>query len=444
MPNDQPEPSNDDAEPPEPPRTPLPPGITARQILGKWPVWALPSVLVTLVAFLLALIYSGGVADPRASAYRLPIALVNEDTGPTGGRFVQGIAAAPDPRHHISWKVLSPAEAKDRFDSGRLYGAVVVPPDFTASLDAIIRPGTPAANIRQPHVTLLTNQGAGSLAASLATTAEQVAVPAASRRIGAGLLARLTSTGARPTTSQRMLLENPVTTTTAPGHTIGPRTGLGLTAFYYTLVIVLAGFLGATIISNGVDGALGYAPSEFGPLRRMRKPLPISRTQTLAAKMAMSVALSVVTASAVVLATAVIVRLDMPHLFQLWVFSVCAGAAVGLGVQAITAAFGSLGQLVSMFVFVALALPSAGATIPLEAVPGFYRGLGWFEPMRQIAGGVRAIIYFDARGDAGLERAWLWLCVAVVAALLFGFGITRYYERRGLDRVPPDELARPS
>src|SRR5690242_19351608 len=55
---------------------------TARVILPKWPVWVVPSVLVTVVMFVLALVYTGGIADPQASLHRLPIALVNRDSGP--------------------------------------------------------------------------------------------------------------------------------------------------------------------------------------------------------------------------------------------------------------------------------------------------------------------------------------------------------------------------
>ncbi|WP_307795647.1 YhgE/Pip domain-containing protein [Actinacidiphila acididurans] len=422
----------------------VPPMATARQVLGTWPVWVVPSVLVTLLSFVLALIYSGGIADPQGSVRNLPIALVDQDTGPAGGQFVDGIATAPDPHHRVSWKLLTPAAAKDRFDSGRVYGAIVVPPGFTASLTAIVAPPGGTAPARQPYVTLLTNPGAGSLASSLASTAEQQALRAGSRRLGAQLTARLAATGARPTTTQHMLLADPVTSVTAPGHPIGARTGLGLTAFYYSLLVVLTGFIGANIVSSGVDGALGYAPSELGPLRRMRRTVPISRTQTLVVKMVMSVALSLITSSVVLLATAAIVRLDLPHLFQLWVFTTCASAVVGLGAQAVVAIFGSLGQIVNMLFFVALAIPSAGATIPLQAVPGFYRGLALFEPLRQITGGVRAIMYFDARADAGLARAWLLLAIGLVISLLLGFGVAHFYDRRGLHRIHPDDLTRPS
>lgn len=439
-------PTEDTAPPPEPPAEPVPPAspprITARQILGKWPVWAFPATLVTVVSFVLALIYAGGIADPQGSVRHLPIALVNQDGGRLGEQFVQGIAAAPNPHERVSWKLLSPAAAKDSFDSGHLYGAIEVPAGFTAALTSIAGPQQTASTaVARPQVILLTNPGAGSLASSLATGIEQKALRAASQRIGADLTAQLRAAGTEPTTAQRMLLGDPITSTTAPGHTIAVRTGLGLTAFYFTLLVVMSGFLGANIISGGVDAALGYAPSELGPKRRMRSPVFISRSQTLVVKMVMSAVLSVLTASVVVLATAVIIRLDLPHLFLLWVFAVCASAVVGLGAQAIVAAFGGLGQIVSMFFFVALAIPSAGATIPLQAVPGFYRVLAWFEPMRQISGGVRAIIYFDARGDAGLERAWIMLGVGLAVALLLGFGVTRWYDRSGFHRVHPSRFA---
>jgi ABC-type polysaccharide/polyol phosphate export permease len=104
-------------------------------------------------------------------------------------------------------------------------------------------------------------------------------------------------------------------------------------------------------------------------------------------------------------------------------------------VQAINATFGGIGQLVSMFVFIVLALPSSGATIPLQALPDFYRFLARFEPMRQLSDGIRAILYFDARADAGLARAWIMIAVGTVLALLLGWVMTSYYDRKGLRRL---------
>lgn len=195
--------------------------------------------------------------------------------------------------------------------------------------------------------------------------------------------------------------------------------------------------MGGNVISNGVDTALGYADTEIGPWHTRRPTVPINRTQTLLLKMAMTAGITVVSVSLVMLATIAILGMDATHIPLLWIYSYCATLAVGLGVQAINAAFGGIGQLVSMFVFIVLGLPSSGATVPLQAVPGFYRFLSNFEPMRQLSDGVRAILYFDARGDAGLTHSWIMIAIGAAAGLLFGFAMTRYYDRKGHKRLTP-------
>ncbi|WP_280726152.1 DUF3533 domain-containing protein [Kitasatospora sp. MAA4] len=401
-------------------------------------IWIFPAVVIGLVTLLLSLLYVGGIVNPRGHLHRLPIGLVNNDRGALvngqrldlGAQITAGIAGAPDPQHQISWRQLDQQGAMNGLASAKLYAVLEVNAGFSAAVTALgaPAPGAPAP----PTITVLTNPGAGSLASSLASGIAQTAAHAASTQLGSTLKAPPTSSAA-----ERLLLADPVTIVTAVGHPIGAHSGLGLTAFYYTLLLVLAGFLGATVISNGVDVALGYAASELGPLRTQRPTVPISRTQTLLVTGTMSVGLSVLTSSLIMLATVAILGMDASHLPLLWVFSFCATATIGLGAQALLAAFGGIGQLIAMFVFIALALPSSGATVPLAALPTFYRVLAEFEPMRQLTDGVRSILYFDARADAGLTRAWIMMAVGLAAALAFGFAMTRYYDRKGLHRIHP-------
>ncbi|MET7303614.1 DUF3533 domain-containing protein [Embleya sp. NPDC005575] len=418
------------------------PWVGAGQVLRNPRIWVMPSVIVGLLAFLLSMLYMGGIINPRADLHRLPIGLVDADRGAPAGtaenlgaRITKGIAAAPDPGDTVSWRILDEASVRQQMASGKLYGAIVVPAGFTASVAALGAPA-PAAPTH-PTVTVLTNPGVGSLASSLASAIAQQAVHAASLQLGAALTGAPPTGPGQVTTATRLLLADPIAVTVAVGHPIGPHSGLGLTAFYYTLLLVLAGFLGGNIIGNGVDVALGYMASEIGPLRTERPLVHITRTHQLAVKCAMSAVLSMLTTTLIMLATIGILDMDAAHLPLLWVFSVCATTAVGLGVQAINAAFGEIGQLVSLFVFIVLALPSSGATIPLQALPHFYRVLSVFEPMRQLSDGVRAILYFDARADAGLTRAWLGIAFGIVAGLAFGFAMTTYYDRRQLHRIAP-------
>ncbi|MFJ7591241.1 YhgE/Pip domain-containing protein [Streptomyces sp. NPDC097617] len=413
------------------------PEATAAALVRRPQLWLVPTILTGLLALLLSLLYMGGIVNPNAELRDLPIALVNEDTGkpPAGQQQNLGTqitaAIASDPAGgKADWRELTLAQAQDQLDSGKIYGALVVPAGFTDAVTAL--PTSAATEL--PTITVLTNPGKGSLGSSLAGQITTQAAHRASRAVGEQLTA---AAGAQASPTAKLLLADPVEVVTQVGHPIGAHSGLGLTAFYYTLLLVLAGFMGGNVISNGVDTALGYADNEIGPWHTRRPTVPINRTQTLILKMVMTAGITLVSVSLVMLACVAILGMDATHLPLLWIYSYCAALAVGLGVQAINAAFGGIGQLVSMFVFIVLGLPSSGATVPLQAVPGFYRFLSHFEPMRQLSDGVRAILYFDARGDAGLTRSWIMIAVGTVLALIFGFAMTLYYDRKGHKRLTP-------
>ncbi|WP_225802825.1 YhgE/Pip domain-containing protein [Streptomyces sp. NK15101] len=410
------------------------PQVRASALVRHAKLWLVPTVLCALVSLLLSLLYMGGILSPSDHLDRLPIALVDEDEGrplpgqrENLGKQITDSIVSTGPSKAVDWRRLDRAAAQDALASGKVFGALVVPADFTASVAALT---TNRATVR-PTLTVLTNPGLGSLGSSLASQINQSAAHRASLTIGR----QLSATSAAPTT--RVLLSDPVAVVTRVGHPIGRHSGLGLTAFYYTLLLVLGGFIGGNMIHSGVDTALGYADSEIGPWHTRRPTVPVSRTQTLVLKMLMTAGIALLTTTLVMVATIGILGMDADHLPMLWLFSYCATVAVGLGVQAINAAFGGIGQLVSMFVFIALALPSSGATVPLEATPAFYRFLGIFEPMHQLSSGVRSILYFDAQADAGLARGWIMIAVGTVGALAFGFVMTHYYDRRGLRRLTP-------
>ncbi|MEU9420903.1 DUF3533 domain-containing protein [Streptomyces sp. NPDC048272] len=419
---------------------PAAPQATAATLVRRPRLWLVPTVLTGLLALLLSLLYMGGIVNPNWDLHDLPIALVNDDTGkpPAGqkenlGARVTTAIAADTGGGKAEWRTLTRAQAQDQLDSGKVYGALVVPAGFTNTVTAL----TTSRATQQPTITVLTNPGKGSLGSSLASQITTKAAHQASQSLGRQLTAAA-DTRSNPTV--KLLLADPVNVVTQVGHPIGNNSGLGLTAFYYTLLLVLAGFMGGNVISNGVDTALGYADNEIGPWHTRRPTVPINRTQTLLLKMLMTAGITLLSSSLVLLACVAVLGMDASHVPLLWIYSYCAAVAVGLGVQAINAAFGGIGQLVSMFVFIVLGLPSSGATVPLQAVPGFYRFLSHFEPMRQLSDGVRAILYFDARGDAGLTRSWTMIAIGAVLALLFGLAMTGYYDRKGLKRLTPQPV----
>jgi hypothetical protein len=94
-----------------------------------------------------------------------------------------------------------------------------------------------------------------------------------------------------------------------------------------------------------------------------------------------------------------------------------------------------------MLLFVYAGLASAGAVVPLEALPGFLHTLGYIEPLRQTLTGTRSILYFHAQGDAGLTRGCLTAALSLLFWLVLGTAIVKWYDRKHLYRLHPDILA---
>ncbi|WP_435056365.1 YhgE/Pip domain-containing protein, partial [Streptomyces venezuelae] len=418
-------------------------------MLRRPKLWIGTGLIAAVVSMLFALLYVGGNVNPRGNLRDLPVALVNSDGGADmGGRHVNlgeqvvaGIQKAAKGDKSIDWQVVTREEADKRLGRGKVFGALVIPADYSATVAALTAPqpapqGKAAA---PPTLTVLTNQAAGSIGSSMSSQAAQKAAHAASAQIGQELLKQAGAQKTPLPTAAQLKLADPVTVNVADGHPVGSRSAMGLSAFYYALVLVVCGMLGANVVNSQVDTALGYLHTDYGPVRKREPVQHTSRVRTLAIGIVLMLGLSLVMGTLVEVATVGILDMDASHLGLLWLYSVATIAVVGVGSLALFAAFGTPGMLLATIVFVAMAVPSSGATVPVQALPGFFRALSEFEPLRQITEGLRSLLYYGAQADAGLTRAWASMGVALVAALAFGFAVTRLYDRKGLHRIPrPD------
>jgi hypothetical protein len=316
----------------------------------------------------------------------------------------------------------------------------VIPPDFTTSLLYVAGLHGPSASAGSaPQVAILINERAGTVGTSLATGVLQPALAVASHRIGQHL-ATMVPASSR-TGATKVLLADPITVAIAEYRPLPASSALGLSAFYIALLTLMCGFLGGTIVNAVVDSALGYATNEIGPRWRQRQPVPINRWQTLLTKWAIvAVLTAVVTAVMIAVATGG-VGMDAPHPAVLWLFTWLCAASVGAGTIALFAAAGSYGQLIGLLIFVYAGLASAGGTVPVQALPGFFHALSYFEPLRQVLSGTRSILYFDAQADAGLSRAILEAALGLLFWLVLGTVIVKWYDHRQLYRIQPDLLA---
>ncbi|MFE0256855.1 DUF3533 domain-containing protein [Streptomyces sp. NPDC059010] len=413
-------------------------GIHPFRVLRARPLWIANGVITGVLALLFAVFYVGANIDPAGHMKKLPVGLVNADEGAgqvnLGAQITESIRKSTAGGDRIDWKVMDEKELKEQLGKGKLFGALVVPAGFTSSVTALT--GTTTGTPARPTLTVLTNQSAGSIGSGLARTATTAAAENASLQVGKELTARIGTAQPKLPAAARVLLADPAAVTVKDGHPLDSHSGLGLTAFYYALTLVVVSMLSANVISGQVDHALGYTHNDMGPLRRHRPLIRATRVQTLAISSTLMAGLSLLMGTLVMAGAVGLMGMDAAHLPLLWLYSVCAVAVAGIGALTVLAVFGTPGMLVVTLVFIGMAVPTAGATTPIEALPGFYRFLAEFEPLRQITGGIRSILYYDAQGDAGLTRGWVMMAAALVAAALFGFGVLGWYDRKGLHRIP--------
>jgi uncharacterized phage infection (PIP) family protein YhgE len=397
--------------------------------------WALPIVVTLALMSALCALYLGGILNPTTNLRHFPIAVVNEDAGPFGAQITDGLVGGLD-KNKFDVRVVRHDDAQRLLDTAQVYGELVIPPTFSSNLREFGASAVTPGHAARPSVTVSTNPRAGTFGSSIAGQTLTQAMAVANGKVGQRLTADVAAeTGGAPLTGASALgLTNPIDVKTSVYNALPNGTGNGLSAFYFALLLLLAGFTGSVVVSTLVDALLGYVPAEWGPVYRFSEQVRISRFQTLQLKWAIMVVLALLT-SAVYLAIAHGLGMPIPLGWQLWAYGVFAIIAVGITSSSILSVLGSMGLLVSMLIFVILGLPSAGATVPLEATPPFFRWLAEFEPMHQVFLGVRSLVYLNGRANSGLSQALWMTSVGLVIGLLLGGIITHLYDRKGFHRI---------
>ncbi|TSD96538.1 DUF3533 domain-containing protein [Skermania sp. ID1734] len=428
-------------------------GNAVQRVLRQPRFWFGPAVVVTVLMGLLAALYLGSILKPQENLHHFPIALVNQDEGDTvpgngnaktqqnfGQQIETALSQGIDP-NKIDLQHVGIAEAQARLANGKVYGAILIPSDFTKRMVILAQASVVPGTVDKPVITVLTNPRAGTFASAIVTTIGQQAAEKVNASVGAKLTAQVEDVlkaGPAPTQlsgASRLTLAQPVNVIVTAYNPLPDGTGNGLSAFYYTILLLLAGFTGAMIIHTMVDSYLGFVPTEYGPLYVHQPAVGISRFNTLLLKWGiMFVVANIV--SGVYVGIGHLLGMPITKGLALFIYGAFAVTAVGITAMSVLALLGSAGLLVNLVVFIVLGLPSSGGTVPVEATPPFFGWLARFEPMHQVYLGVRAILYFDARGNAGLiASSWATLCGLLIGVVL-GILATKFYDRRGFERRP--------
>ncbi|MFF0533418.1 DUF3533 domain-containing protein [Nocardia amikacinitolerans] len=405
-----------------------------------------PIAVLMVFAALLATMYLGYASNTEKNLHDFPVALVNQDVGDTidgkpanfGAQVTDGLVAEIL-SETVDLRVVGIAEARTQLQNAEVYGAIVIPSDFTKRLAVLGAGAVVPGEIERPVITVQTNPRVGPYTTGIMQRIADRALAQVNETVGKNLTDQVNAALANGTPVEmsgaaRLSLTDPVRVVTAPYRPMDDGAGQGLVAFFYTLILLLAGFTGAMIIHTLIDSVLGFTPTEFGPWFVHPPATGVSRLRTLLIKWGV-IATAAPVLSAVFLGVATALGVPLGNGPLLWLYGTLAIIAVGVTALAVLAIFGTAGLLVNLVLFVVLGLPSSAATVPLEATPSYIADLAAFEPMHQIYLAVRAVLFFDAHADAGLGQGFWMTLLGLAIGLVLGVLGTHLYDRRGLPRT---------
>jgi YhgE/Pip-like protein len=420
---------------------------TRRLLLTK-KVWIVPLVIASVFIALVSAIYIGSTVNPTGHLHGLPVMVVNEDSGAhvgghemnVGASIVSALERSAAVTSRLKLESTDISHAHSKMNKAGAYATLVIP--ATLSRSVLLAAGHSSGGSQPPAratIELEENLRMGSLGVNLAAGVIAPATSEISPSIGRRLWPLVTATTkSDPVLADRVA--NPIALSTVSYRPLPDHSGLGLSAFYIALLSILSGFVGATLINSSIDGALGYSTTELGPRWKQRRPVVISRRQTLLTKWVTAVVAAPVLTGILLLVATGALGMHAPHVWLLWLLCSLAALMISTGTLALVATFGSIGQLLAMLLLIYLSLASSGGTVPIQALPGVFNVVGHVEPLRQVLSGTRAVLYFGAQGDAGLTHSLGVIAAELVFWAVVGIGVTSWYDRRKLDRISPDLL----
>jgi YhgE/Pip-like protein len=423
--------------------------VRASELLRARKLWLAPLLIASVFIALISTIYIGSVVNPAGHLHGLPVTLVNEDQGAivqghrvdVGASLASGVEGSAALTSRLKLRSATLTKARTTMDKGGAYATVIIPATLTRSLLLTAGVHTPGSSPpAQAKVELQENPRLGNLGVNLAAGVITPAIAQISPQVSKQISA-LASTTARANPVIAAQIANPLALATTTYRPLPDHSALGLSAFYIALLSILSGFIAATLINSSIDSALGYSTTEIGPRWRQRRPVAISRRQTLLTKWAIAAIVVPVLTAILVLIAAGALGMYAPHFVLLWLLATLAALMIATATLTLLAVFGAIGQLLAMLLLIYLSLASSGGTVPIQALPGFFNLVGHVEPLRNVLMGTRAIMYFDAKGDAGLTHSLIVIASELLFWAAIGLAITSWYDRRKLDRISPDILS---
>lgn len=395
-----------------------------KRIFRSHATWIV-SMGALVMALAMGVSYLGAFLSPEAHMEAFPLGIVNEDEGIVvagqpqnrGDEVLARITVSSDVR--IEWiEYGSRDELLAAMRENDIYGGMVITDGFTRHLAGIVLPGAMGEEPSAAVLELVYNEGGGSLAGAQGQQILRAAAAEVDSAARTEILAGLEGRQVDP--AMVTLIADPVQVQETVAVPAPANTGHGMGSFYIAVVTVVGAFLAADVVSIGVDFVTGH--TSMGPrLTRLRgEPVPASLWAMYRAKLALFLAVSVLASTTLTWFITGPMGTPVSDSWVLLGVLLLAQVAIGALTLLLITVFSLPGILIGLVATTILGVPSAMGVFPAQLMPPFYRAMGDVLPVRYLSDAVRALIYFDGNGDAGLTRGVVVLALYAAASLVLG------------------------
>ena len=395
-------------------------------ILRSPKAWGPVFVVGVLLAFLYFLVNFGAAKSPAANTHDLPVAVVNADAGAEvggqrvnlGARVVESAITSEEIGDKVEWTPLSSRQqALEGLANGKYYGALVIPKDYSATV-AGLSEQVAGGSLKPARIEVLTNPSAGPFSSATVQQILTGVVQEASEATGAQVTDALQASGVQVSPAAAAVLGEPVVAEVTDAQPVGENSARGLMPFYLTFLAMILGFIGANTIHGGVDTLTEGIVARVG-----RAP---SRTRLFAARAILGFVLALLVGAVEALVAFGIygVYHEASPLYILLFLALIASVSLFAALVLLVAFGPRAGILSGSFLIISVGLATSGGTTPVQNLPDSLRSLSDVLPFEHATEGIRALLFYDGRLEAGLGTA-LWILAAyLVGALMLGGAIS--------------------
>jgi ABC-type multidrug transport system permease subunit len=171
------------------------------------------------------------------------------------------------------------------------------------------------------------------------------------------------------------------------------------------------------LFARVVDLRPGGVDSEIRPFRLwVLKVIPTTLAAALGGVCAVAMALGVF-------------GMDVSSAWKAYGLGALGSVAVAMISLVFLTLFGIAGELLGVLFTTIFGVPAALGIYPSQAVPGFFRFVSSWHPMRYLSDAMRSVAFYDATG-AGLGRGVTVVVIWLVGAVIVGAACAWLLDRR--------------